>query len=103
MSEIITPEFSVRTNRLGYRIIGMNRDQVIKIFGGLGICDNCGHSKSYGYLVPVMGRKWFCTECHVRWENFGKFHPEDVSYEGMVLEEFKDAIKSYEKRTVGIS
>ena len=84
------------TNKLGHRIIGMSAENVIQIFGGHGICDHCGMRKSYGYLAPVMGRKWYCTQCKIEWENTGKFYPEDVQYESMILEEFKDQITRYE-------
>lgn len=94
----ITPNFSVMNNRLGHRIIGMSGEDAIKIFGGLGICDHCGVKKSYGYLVPVMGRKWYCTQCKVVWESTGKFYQEDVHYEDMVLEGFIADIKEYEDR-----
>lgn len=97
MNEQITPDFHVRTNLLGHKIIGMSREHVIAIFGGYGICDHCGCSKPYGYLTPVMGRKWYCTQCKIEWENTGQFYPEDVQYENMILEEFKENIKSYER------
>jgi hypothetical protein len=96
MTEEITDKFSIRTNKLGYKIIGMSSADVKAIFNGYGICDSCGFPKSYGYLVPVMGQKWFCTECHIEWVNTGTFHPEDVEYQDKVLEGFKFFIKRHD-------
>lgn len=96
MAEQITEKYSIHTNRLGYKIIAMSGADVAAIFNGYGICDHCGQKRSYGYLVPVMGHKWYCTQCHTEWSMTGKFYPEDVPYESKVLESFIHTIKTYE-------
>lgn len=94
--DFIDTKYEPRKNKLGYTIIGMSAQDVISIFNGLGICDHCGQQKSYGYLIPVMGRKWHCTQCHVEWENTDKFYAEDLPYEAKVLAEFQHIIKNHE-------
>lgn len=94
----ITPNFSIRTTKVGHKIIGMSQLEVIAIFGGYGICDHCGQPKSYGYLIPVFGRKWNCTQCKIEWEAVAKHYPEDDKNEARVLEEFISIIKAYDAR-----
>lgn len=94
----ITPNFHVSATKIGHKIIGMSQGDVIAIFGGYGTCDHCGRSQPYGYLVPVLGRKWNCTQCKIEWENTGKHYPEDKQYEEMVLQEFIGIIKAYDAR-----
>lgn len=93
-----TKNYTVRKNKIGYQVIPMSQIDVIRIFGGHGICDHCGKPDYRGFLTPVLGRKWYCTPCHMDWEIRGKFYPEDVPYETQILEYFGQEIDAYYHR-----
>lgn len=73
----------------------MSAADVIEIFGGLGICDYTGQPATNGFLVPVLGHKWYSTEAHILWEANGKFYPEDLVYEKRVLNRMLNQINEY--------
>lgn len=82
-------------NEKGFYIIPMNREQVIEIFSGYGICDHCGKPATTGYLVPVMGHKWYCTECYDDWMTRAVNYEEDREYEMRVLRKMEEIIKVF--------
>lgn len=80
-------------NEKAFWIIPMSRTQVIECFHGYGICDHCSQTDTTGYLVPVMGHKWYCTECYDDWMTRAINYEEDRDYELKVLEQMKRAIE----------
>lgn len=68
-------------NSKGHIVIPLSRVKVVEKFGGFGICDYCSGTDKNGFLIPVLGMKWYCTKCKDDWESKSIFYPEDVSYE----------------------
>lgn len=89
--------FKIETTPVGHKAIPMSQIDVVSIFGGYGICDHCGKAKVHGYLVPVLGSKWNCDECHADFIKTAKFYPEDVPFEDRMLVSFVARIERYER------
>lgn len=68
-------------NKKGHIVIPLSREKVVQKFAGFGICDSCSKTDKEGFLIPVLGMKWYCTKCKNEWEDTSIFYPEDVSYE----------------------
>jgi len=68
-------------NKIGHIVIPCSRAQVIEAFRGFGICDQCGKTAPHGYLLPVLGHRWFCQGCKDEWESRAIFYQEDVAFE----------------------
>lgn len=88
--------YKIETTPAGHKAIPMSQIDVVSIFGGYGICDHCGKAKVHGYLVPVLGSKWNCDECHADFIKTAKFYPEDVPFEERALASFVARIERYE-------
>lgn len=84
-------------NEKGFFVIPISQKKVIEIFNGFGICDSCAtvHSPE-GYLCPVLGSKWYCTDCYNRWQETAINYPEDKEYEQMVLKRLENQISLFE-------
>lgn len=74
-------------NKKGHIVIPLSREMVIEAFGGYGICDWCSETDEQGFLIPVLGHKWYCRKCKKDWEGRAIFYQEDASYENRVAME----------------
>lgn len=68
-------------NKNGHIAIPCTRVQVVEIFKGYGICDNCNQTDEKGWLLPVLVGRWFCAKCYGEWEATAKYYEEDREYE----------------------
>lgn len=93
----------VITNKNGHRAIPMSQVDVVAIFQGFGICDNCAQPHEHGYLVPVLGSKWYCDNCYSDFEETGKFYPEDVPFEERMLQSFLKRIEFFANTKIQIT
>ena len=73
----------------------MNFMDVVMIFNGYGICDECGDSTNKGYYVPVLNH-YQCPKCYEDWKSSCEFYEEDLWFE-------KDNIKFVEERIKKLS
>lgn len=71
----------------GFLIIEASDLEVVSI-GGLGFCDSCSKPKSSGYIVSVLGARWYCEKCYEEWHNRAINYPEDHEYEKRVFERY---------------
>lgn len=71
-------------NKKGHIVIPCSRTLVVEKFKGYGICDFCSETCNTGFLIPVLGSKWYCESCKEDWEKTSKFYEQDVSYENEV-------------------
>lgn len=56
-----------------------------------GICDRCNKASFDGYLVPVLGQRWFCPKCYKKWAKDAERFPEDADYENYVFNNYRNA------------
>ena len=67
-------------NEKGFKVIKMNRDELYRACGGLGICDRCNEQVDAGFYVAVLNM-WLCPVCYKRWMQFAVNYPEDREIE----------------------
>lgn len=72
-------------NKKGHLVIKISMVDVVEMFGGVGICDHCNKADFEGYLIPVLGEKWFCKKCYKDWEERAVYYKEDREYEKKVF------------------
>ena len=75
-------------NKNGHIVFPCSRIKVVETCKGYGICDHCGQTDTEGFILPVLGHKWYCTKCKDEWETRAVFYPEDASYEIKVASYF---------------
>lgn len=66
-------------------------DYETHLFGGAGICDECGTHVPVGYLVPVLNH-WQCPKCFAEWMMSSKFYPSDVDFEKSYIDYYEKII-----------
>lgn len=74
-------DFKKFRNKNGHIVIPASRTLLVEKFKGYGICDRCNETDSEGFLIPVLGHKWYCTACKEDWEKTAIAYPEDAAYE----------------------
>ncbi len=84
--------FEKLRNKKGHIVIPCVRSVVVEKLGGLGICDYCNETDKEGFLIPVLGHKWYCRSCKEEWEETSRYYPEDASYEESVTMRLLSAI-----------
>ena len=61
------------------------------LFGGFGICDDCGTFSKIGYLVPVLNH-YMCSTCFLDWSKRCKFYSSDVDFERHYIRYYESII-----------
>lgn len=82
-------------NAKGFRVIEINRDELIEKlgkYGSRGVCDFCNKSEYRGYYIAVLNR-WYCDKCYDRWIKYAERYPEDSAYEKSNFERYKILFK----------
>lgn len=74
-------QFKQYRNKNKHIVIPCTREQVISIFKGYGICDDCNGTDPQGYLLPALAGRWYCPKCYKDWEDTAVYFLEDVEYE----------------------
>ena len=84
-------------NSKGHFVIPISQKHVIDIFEGYGICDSCSTVEDKeGFLIPVLGSRWYCTKCYEDFERTAINYPEDREYEQRVLKSMEHRIAMFE-------
>jgi len=68
-------------------------DADILSIGGLGICDGCSQISSNGYIIGVLGNRWYCNECFTEWHTGAINYPEDREYEMLSIKKYIGVFK----------
>lgn len=55
----------------------------------MGICDRCNDCDFNGYLIPVLGRTYYCEKCYKDWLSRAEKYKEDEDYEKSVFNHYK--------------
>lgn len=55
-----------------------------------GICDCCGNATLQGYIIGVLGHRWYCPECYKKWLARAENYPEDKDFELAVFNEYRN-------------
>lgn len=50
-------------NSKGFKIIEINRSELVEFCDGLGLCDSCNSYTEKGYYIAVLN-KWYCPQCY---------------------------------------
>lgn len=77
-------------SKQGYVVYKVRREQLAYI-GGFGICDDCGSSPDFGYLVPILNH-YQCPNCFEEWNNNHTYYPEDLWFEKKYVKIYEDYI-----------
>lgn len=80
------------TNSKDFKIIKTSMQEVVSI-GGCGICDSCAKSSFIGYLIPALGRYWYCENCYQEWLKICKYYEEDKDFETKKYDYFLNLFK----------
>ena len=80
-------------NKQGFLIIQAKLTELLTVEPGcpMGICDRCNKASLDGYLVPVLGQRWFCPKCYKKWAKDAERFPEDADYENYVFNNYRNA------------
>lgn len=88
-------------NEKGHFVIPISQKKVIEIFNGFGICDHCGGiEEDFGYLIPVLGSKWYCEKCYEDFVKTAVNYEEDRGYEQLVLASMERRIQAFGKAVI---
>ena len=66
----------------GYVYYYMFAIDTIEIFGGCGICDDCGKFANMGIYVPVLNH-YMCVNCYKSFVKSCKYYSEDKWFEDL--------------------
>ena len=66
----------------GFTVYKMTAQNTSMLFGGRGVCDECGDYSKEGYYIPVLNH-YQCQECFYNWTSYAKYYIEDRPIERM--------------------
>lgn len=79
-------------SKVGWKVITVDRFEMIEIIKGAGVCDCCGSDMQVGKLIPVLNAI-YCSKCYVDFDESTRFYPEDVGLEESVFKYYQSILR----------